>query len=73
MLTIIQQKQTTKGQVFAACHCVNQWGEDRGYGVWRLCENYRHGRTVKTWRYVEIEMTREAALALLERRTRAKA
>ncbi|BCF95401.1 hypothetical protein [Paraburkholderia largidicola] len=71
-LTVIAKGTNARGDIFAACHCVNHWGEDSGYGVWRLCENYQGGRIFKTWRYVEIGMTRDAALALLERRTARK-
>jgi hypothetical protein len=69
-LTVIARGANAKGDVFAACHCVNQWGEDQGYGVWRLCENYRAGRIAKTWRYVEIGLTKDAALSLLARKTK---
>lgn len=69
-LTKIEVKTNAKGVTFAVMKEVNVFGEDRGYGVWKLCVNYRNGRDVKSWRYIQLDMTLEAATALLAKKTK---
>lgn len=69
-LTKIEVKTNAKGVTFAVMKEVNVFGEDRGYGVWVLRTNYRAGRDVKTWRFIQVDMTLEAATALLAKKTK---
>lgn len=70
-LTKIAVKATKSGKTtFSVQKQVNAFGEDCGYGVWKLCINYRQGRDVKSWCYVQLNMTLEAATALLEKKTK---
>ena len=46
-----------------------EWAKENGlllirlsYGVWVLCENYKAGRNVKTWRYITTNQTKEHAI-----------
>lgn len=69
--TKMEVKTNKSGKsTFALMKSTNHWGEDAGYGVWKLCVNYVAGRDVKVWRYVEQHMTEEAASALFRKRTR---
>ncbi len=69
--TKIAVKANKSGKsTFALMQSTNHWGEDAGYGVWKLCVNYVAGRDVKTWRYVEQHMTLEAATELFNKRTK---
>ena len=51
-----------KGRKIIVAHSFNQWNESNGYGVWVLCENYKAGRNVKTWRYITTNQTKEHAI-----------
>ena len=44
-------------------HSFNAWNEDCGYGVLTLCENYKNGKTIKTWRYITKGQSKDAAIA----------
>lgn len=47
--------------------------DSKGFTVWKLCENYcrqTKGGMRKVWRYVEKDMTQEAAQKLFDRRTK---
>lgn len=69
--TKIAVKANKSGKsTFALMKSINHWGEDAGYGVWKLCVNYVRGQDVKTWRYVEQHMTLEAATELFNKRTK---
>lgn len=69
-LTKIEVKTNSKGTTFAIMKEVNVFGEDRGYGVWKLCINYKCGRDVKSWRYIQLDMTLEAAQVLFTKKTK---
>ena len=58
-----------KGRKIIVAHSFNQWGEDNGYGVWVLCENYKAGRIAKTWRYITTGQSKGEAIAEFEKRT----
>ena len=60
-----------KGRKIIAARSFNQRGEDNGYGVWVLCENYKEGRIVKTWRYITTGPTKEEAIAEFKKRNKA--
>lgn len=69
--TKIAVKANKSGKkTFALMKSTNLFGEDAGFGVWVLCINYRSGRDVKTWRYVQQHMTQEAATELFNKRTK---
>lgn len=68
-LTFLAKGQNAKGKLFAVGHYVNAWGEDKGYGVWVRAVNYSAGRDVATWRYVQQNLTEEAAFALFDKKT----
>jgi hypothetical protein len=63
----IARKANAKGILFALVAY-----EDGTFGVYKRCENYAahcKGGISRTWRYVEKDMTQEAAKALYDRRT----
>jgi|MudIll2142460700_1097286.scaffolds.fasta_scaffold1483889_1 hypothetical protein len=67
--TMIDQKTNSNGVSY--CLCFD--GESNTYAVYKLCENYsRHARggIVKSWRYVEKQMSQENAKKLFNRRTK---
>lgn len=67
----LEVKKNKSGKTtFALMKSTNHWGEDAGYGVWKLCTNYVAGRDVTVWRYVEQNMTLEVATALFNKRTK---
>lgn len=55
-------KVTKTGVRVIVAHSYNAWGESRGYGVWKLCDNYNAGRMVKTWRAKSTGLTKEEAI-----------
>ena len=70
-LTKVEVKANKSGKTtFAIMKEIDNWGADRGYGVWKLCINYKAGKYVKTWRYVERDMTLEAAQTLFNKKTK---
>jgi len=69
MLTFLAKGKNKKGTEFALRHYVNTWGEDTGYGVWKLSENYSAGKDVKSWRYVKMNMTKTEATDLFRKKT----
>lgn len=42
----------------------------KSYGVWVLCENYKNGRNVKTWRYISEKQTKEDAIITFNKRNK---
>ena len=59
-----------KGRKIIVAHSLNQWNESNGYGVWVLCENYKAGRMVKSFRYITTGQTKEEAIAEFEKRAK---
>lgn len=60
-----------RGRRIIVAHSYNAWGEDRGYGVWVLCENYKLGRMISSWRYIVAGVTKEDAIAVFKKRNKA--
>ncbi|MDO8415185.1 MAG: hypothetical protein Q7S87_03115 [Agitococcus sp.] len=51
---------------------IGQDPDTGAWGVWKLCQNYaghRKGGVSSTWRYIEKDMTQEAAETLFARRS----
>lgn len=61
-----------KGTKYAIFHEVDIAGNDQGYGVWLLRSNYRSGKTIRTWRYIEKNMTADDARLLLLKKCKIK-
>lgn len=68
--TIFQTKTNKRGIKYGMA----QSNESGFFGVYKLCENYSSASqktgTTLTWRYVEKDMTREAAEVLYGRRSK---
>jgi hypothetical protein len=64
----ISKKANSNNVVFALV------GGEAGFEVWKLCENYNgkvRGGIERQWRYVEKNMTEQAARNLFDRRVAA--
>ena len=56
-----------KGRKIIVAPSFNQRNESNGYGVWALCENYKVGRNVKTWRYITTAQTLSSAIEMFNK------
>lgn len=64
---LVSEKTNSKGVKYCLTSDV------QGFTVWKLCENYcrqTRGGMRRSWRYVEKNMTQEAAQKLFDRRTK---
>lgn len=67
MAQAIARKTNSKGVTYALVK------DGEAFGVYKRCENYaphRKGGMSVSWRYVEKNMTRDAAQKLFDRRTK---
>lgn len=60
-----------KGRTIIVAHAYDN-GLDEGYGLWVLCENYKLGRIVKTWRYITQKQTKDEAIFAFNKRNKIK-
>jgi len=66
---IVYRKTNSKGVTYSLqCDNGSLANPDAPFGVWKLCTNYVRGKYVSTWRYVEKDLTLEAAKKLFDRR-----
>jgi len=67
MRTTLEKRKSSRGIIFALV------SDQITYEVWKLCENYDghcKGGIRKTWRYVELNMSKEVAEKLFKKRTK---
>jgi len=68
---VMQRKTNSKGVTYSLqIESGDFVKQEAPYGVWKLCINYKHGKDVKTWRYIETGLTLEAAQKLFDRRSK---
>jgi hypothetical protein len=60
----LETRTNSKGKTYALA------ANGNSYGVWAKCINYKLGRDLTSWRYVQINMTLDEAKALFARRTK---
>lgn len=60
-----------QGDRIVVAHAYNAWGDDLGFGVWALRENYKLGRTTFSWRFIYTGLTKEEAISMFNKKNKA--